>query len=142
MGKISTNFVRGEDGKIPANTVPALSIRRKGGRSNGLGFYVCGELKLGENNDFGGIYQRRVTGYNNTGYRDGLPRKTYYVKMRSYAPTNPRTVTQQNNRARMNAAVAAWQDLTDEQKFAYNHRGNKLSRRGYNLFISEWLQTH
>jgi hypothetical protein len=56
-----------------------------------------------------------------------------------YIPKNPRTEEQQNQRAKMTAAVAEWQDLTDEQKSAYNKKAKFLQMSGYNYFLKQYL---
>ena len=112
------------------------------GQSNGFGFGTFGTARLGQDMNFGGIYQKRVTGYNQTGRIAGRPRKTYYVKMRSYAPTNPNTEGQLARRAVFADAWTAWHALTDEQKHVYNTRGTKLNRVGWRIFISEYLKSH
>lgn len=142
MVKISSNLTEVQNGKFAQNEVPALAVRGKSGRSNGLGLYVCGGARCGEDNQFGGIYQKRVTGYNNTGRKAHLPRKTYYVRMRSYAPTNPRTVAQQANRAKFAAANAAWKLLTDVEKAQYNSNVKRPGQLGIHLFVSEYMKSH
>ena len=57
-------------------------------------------------------------------------------------PTNKQTEPQQTNRAKMAAAVLAWQNLTDEQKRVYNERVERLNMSGYNLFIRDYLSSN
>ena len=64
------------------------------------------------------------------------------VKEKYYVPTNPQTGPQQTNRAKMTAAVIAWQALTPEQKEIYNENAKNKSYSGYNLFLSEYLLSH
>lgn len=122
--------------------VPVLAIKRRMGQSNGFGFATFGTARLGQSMNFGGIYQKRVTGYNQTGRIPGRKRKTYYVKMRSYAPTNPNTERQIARRTVFANAWQAWHELTDEEKSVYNKRANKINRVGWRLFISEYLKSH
>jgi hypothetical protein len=117
-------------------------IHGKLGWSGGFGFGRFGGMRFGEKRRIGGIYQRRRRGYNNHTGPPGPNTETYFVLMRSYQPTNPQTVPQQANRAKITAGVIAWQSLTTEQKHVYNERASKNSRRGYNLFMSEYLKTH
>lgn len=107
---------------------------------DGLGFIRLGHSSLGASAFIGGVYQRRVTGYNNTGRKVHLPRKTYYVKMRYYRPTNPNSSAQQAGRSKFADAVAGWAALTAAEKEEYNKRAHKLSRRGRNLYISEYMR--
>lgn len=70
-----------------------------------------------------------------------------YVKVRK-SPTNPNTVPQQNARAVITAAVAAWQALTDPQRNVYivearsrstkNRLGVSTKLTGYHLFIRQY----
>lgn len=58
-----------------------------------------------------------------------------------YITRNPRTEAQQENRAKMTAAVEAWQALTDEQKEPYRTRASRRNFSGYNLFLREYMLT-
>jgi hypothetical protein len=103
--------------------------------------------------DDGGIYGTTSYGRGVFGYGDAVPESIYHgiyqmrkckegiipVQMKFYRPTNPQTVPQQANRSKMQIAVSAWQELTNEQKEVYNKNaiGQKLT--GYNLFIKNHL---
>lgn len=63
-------------------------------------------------------------------------------KMAYVIPTNPRTELQQANRAKFANAVSAWQVLDESTKAKYHRRATSLHMSGYNLFISEYLNTH
>lgn len=132
----------GVDAILQGQVMPGLQTRKKLSYSNGFGFAVMGKSRLGDDRFGGGIYQKRVYGYNQ--YTGAPPPKNrvYFVKMRSYAPTNPRTVEQQAHRAVFADAVAAWAALTDEEKTTYNRLASKRGRVGRNLFMSEYLRTH
>lgn len=56
-----------------------------------------------------------------------------------YEPTNPQTAEQQAWRANFANAVAAWQNLTEEQKDVYNEKAKGKNYSGYNLFLSQFL---
>ena len=78
-----------------------------------------------------GIYRRdNVTGKIRT-YRE-----PYYITK------NPRYIPQQANRAKMAAAVLAWQGLTDEQKIPYNKKSSGKHMSGYNVFLKAHLLSH
>lgn len=110
------------------------------GWSCGFGAIRFGYGKYGDDNLAQGIYQRRHTGYNNHGYIAGLPKNVYYVRMKSYRPTNPNTESQQIARQVFREVIAEWQALTNEQKRVYSERGAKRNLSGYNVFISEHLK--
>lgn len=118
---------------------PSIEIRGKIGRGSGFGFIRNGNGLYGEKPGPGGIYQRRVTGYNQHGRIPGRVRRQYFVRMKTYRPTNPRTDEQQAGRNTFADAVAAWQSMTTEQRKPYNDRAIRKSRRGRNLFISEYM---
>lgn len=120
----------------------STEARRKLGWGNGFGFMRFGDAKFGDSNRSAGIYQRRVTGYNQYGRNPNRPRKGYYVKMRKYRPTNPQTPAQQAQRQKMTDAILAWQGLTIPQQEVYNKRAIKQGRAGYLLFRSEYLRSH
>lgn len=85
----------------------------------------------GDESGVGGIYQRMHTS-------KGL----IIRKLKLYRPTNPRTETQQANRAKVASAVLAWKNLTDNEKIIYNERASGRHFSGYNLFIKEYLLSH
>lgn len=55
---------------------------------------------------------------------------------------NSHTEAQQSNRLKFAAAVAAWQDLTTEDKQVYNIRSQRLHLFGYSLFLREYMKSH
>lgn len=116
-------------------------IRQTGSirRADGFGFIRFGFSLFGSNFYFAGVYQKRVTGYNNQGRIAGRPRRAYYVRMRYYRPTNPNSIAQQAGRTKFAEACAGWATLSDSEKVVYNRRANKMSRRGRNLYISEFM---
>ncbi len=97
----------------------------------GYGKVAFGVNKFGDIVMLSGIYRtNNVTG------------KTKYYREPFYITKNPRTPSQQANRAKMADAVLAWQGLTIEQKVVYNKKaiGKKMS--GYNFFLKEYLLSH
>lgn len=120
----------------------ALSLRPRGriGRECFYGRARRGYSKYGESNVFAGVYQRRVTGYNQYGRNPDRPRREYYIRMRNPLGRNPRTEPQQANRGKFADACAAWNSLTVVEKAVYNQRGKRKNRIGRNLFISEYMR--
>ena len=136
-------IILNEDGTVNTQySMLALAVKGKAGPSSGFGFTRFGTGKFGNSNRFGGIYQRRVTGYNRYGRNPARPRRTYYVKMRTYRPTNPRSPAQQAQRGKMALAWAAWAALDPVDKSGYNSRGKRAGREGHHLFISWYLKNH
>lgn len=126
----------------PVEELKSLTTQNIFGTSAGYGFAVFGRAQFGDQNWQGGIYQKRVTGYNQTGRISGRKRETYYVLMRDNPTTNPNTEAQQTQRSKFADAVASWQGLTTEQKAYYNTLKNIGAKSGYNVFISEYMNTH
>lgn len=140
MVKVLPIGQKGIEGILNGETM--AGIRQTGSirRGDGFGFIRLGHSTFGTIAHVGGIYQKRVTGYNNTGRKAHLPRNAYYVRMRYYRPTNPNTPAQQAGRSKFADAVAGWAALTAAEKEEYNKRAHKLSRRGRNLYISEFMR--
>lgn len=124
---------------LNGKAIPALTISGNIGRGSGYGFARRGNGLYGEGESPGGIYQKRWTGYNQHGRIPGCKRKSYYVRMRMYRPTNPRTVKQQAGRTKFQEAVAAWQAMSTEEREPWRQRAVRKSRRGRNLFIQEYM---
>lgn len=51
------------------------------------------------------------------------------------------TASQQKNRLRFHQAVAAWQELSVEEKACWTLKGKPKRRKGFNVFLSEQLRT-
>ena len=131
LGVVTLDVVRDGQG------MAGLKQTGKIGYEGGFGAIRFGHSKLGATFHFGGVYQKRVTGYNNHGRIKNRPRRAYYVRMRYYRPTNPRSPRQQTRRAKFAEAVAGWKELMPVEKKFYNHKARGRSLTGYNLYISE-----
>lgn len=140
---IATPLIRDKTTKYPGVAeMYALGVRGQMGRSAGFGFISFGKNWFGNQAFNLGVYRKAVKGYNQYTGPPTPGNKTYYVLCRSYNPTNPQTEDQQANRQKIADAVSAWQDLTTEQKANYNQKGSRFNRRGYNVFIQEYLKSH
>lgn len=131
---------KGVEGILNGETM--AGIRQTGSirRGDGFGFIRFGHSAFGAVAHVGGVYQKRVTGYNNTGRKAYLPRKAYYVRMRYYRPTNPNTPEQQAKRTLFADAMASWQGLSPTKKTQWKLKASRHSRRGHNLYISEYMK--
>lgn len=140
MVKVLPIGQKGVEGIINGETM--AGIRQTGSirRGDGLGFMRFGHSAFGANAFAGGVYQKRNTGYNNTGYKQHLKKKTYYVRMRYYRPTNPNTIVQQARRTLFAEAMASWQSLDPVQKQYWKTKASRQSRRGVNLYISQYMK--
>ncbi len=72
-------------------------------------------------------------------FRNNESGKVKYYRKDYCIPTNPQSVPQQANRAKMTAAVLAWQGLTSEQQSVYNKSAIGKGMSGYNLFLKQHL---
>lgn len=120
--------------------IPGIEMRGSIGTPGGFGFMVFGWTEFGQIYGFGGVYQRRVSGYNNLGYSEGLPRRTYFVLMRHSHPSNPQTATQQSWRGNFAEAMQAWHDLTEEERSEIIRKARRANRRPHNFFVSDYLR--
>jgi hypothetical protein len=109
----------------------ALGTEFLGFNRTPFGNLVFGESKFGDYFQLSGIYARRWS-----------PTGNKTIRMPYYVPNNPRTSAQQTNRAKMGDAVVFWQNLTTEQKNAYNRLAVGKHMTGFNLCTSEYLKTH
>jgi len=109
----------------------SIHPRRKFGSPNGYGWIIYGFSYYGEENDFAGIYRRRR-------HKKGIS----IVKMNFYRPPVSRTEGQAAQRDKFLAAVAAWQALTDEQREEKRRLATRRSKRGYNVFLTNYLKTN
>lgn len=125
---------------VDGKSMLALGIRGRVGRPSGFGASTIGWTWFGNPFFYGGVYQRRVSGYNNLGRHDYLPRKTYWVRMKHSHPNNPRTVEQQAWRSKFTEAMDSWKNLTSEEKQVIIKKATRAGRRPHNYYVSEYLR--
>lgn len=121
--------------------IPAFTIKRRLGYPRQCGWSMCGWSKCGDLNEFSGVYQtRRNRKWNGIGGFIIAKKQRNFFQKPAW-PTN--TITPRRTEVRTNfaSAVFAWQSLTDEQKKAYNAIGMKKSKRGYEVFLSQFLKS-
>lgn len=119
-----------------------FTVTKRLGLPNMFGWIVPGWSMFGDTNDYAGVYQGRhrrldfwTAGYNPKGKKDNFMMKPAW-------PSNPQTVPQQAHRATFADGVTAWQALTVEQKNVYRKNGTRKGRKGFCLFMSEYLKSH
>lgn len=119
-----------------------LSVEYRGsiGRGTGFGKLRFSAASFGDTRRIAGTFQRRRTSKDRSRYHPVDNPEYPVIGMRSYRPTYTNTEIQEENRAKMAAAVAYWQGLTDEEKAIYNERGNKKNLYGYHIAISDFMR--
>lgn len=110
------------------DTLCSAICYKKFGNSNGFGNIIFGFSYFGEDNVFAGIYRRRPG-----------PKGVSIVKMRFYRPPVSRTEEQAVLRDKFQAAIAAWQGKTEEERQALRDYWHTKHKRAYNVFLTEQM---
>lgn len=118
-----------------------LKIRKRLGRPNKCGWAICGWAQCGDTNDFSGVYQQRRPRKGN-----GLAGLIIFGKQKNFVqkpawPSQPASAARDAQQAKFKTALLAWQALTNEQKKFYNTYASRISRRGYDYFMSKTLKS-
>lgn len=121
--------------------VPADTIRKRLGKPNFFGWIRFGWSEFGENSEYNGLYQqRRNRRWNGVdGFISSSRQRNFMMK--PYWPVQPPSEARDAQHAKFKTALLAWQALTIEQKKYYNTIASKLSRRGYDYFMSKTLKS-
>jgi len=109
----------------------SIHTRRKFASSNGYGEAIYGFSLFGTDNPFAGIYRRRPSS-------SGIS----IVKTRFYRPPVSRTEAQATQRDKMLAAMSAWHDLSDSERQEWRDKYVRRSKRGVDVFKSNYIKTH
>ncbi len=106
----------------------SFSARKKFAKTRGLGSGSFGYGELGDDNEFGGVWQRKYT-------KKG-PKWSLMVYAR---PPVSRTTKQDVCRTKFANGRAAWRALTSDQKQFYNRQVKGRVMSGYNLFMKHFI---
>ena len=120
----------------------SLTAKKKFGQFNQYGTSQFGWSHYGDDDiyfDCGKFGKILLSGIYRT---DNVKGYLTYYREPYYIPINPRTPIQQAWRSVFAQAIFAWQQLTKEEKMAYNERAKGKRMSGYNLFIREYLLSH
>ena len=142
MPRVSPLPTNGIEDLYNGKTMLALGIRGNISTPCGFGEHTNGISQFGDDRYFGGCYVRRKTGYNNTGYKPHLPKKTYYVRMRHSVPTNPNTQQQQERRSLFAEAMQSWKNLPQAEKSDIIKKAVKAGRRPHNFYVSQYMRNN
>lgn len=100
------------------------TVQKRIGRPCRVGNFWLGRSRLGEYFESAGIYKL-----------NGRWRKRDIIKMAHYAPHNPRTTAQQNNRQKIANATMAWHALTESEKNYWRQLKYPRKMSGFNRFV-------
>ncbi|MFA5153048.1 MAG: hypothetical protein WC554_10840 [Clostridia bacterium] len=118
----------------------ALAITKRLGRPMLYGWTMFGWSQFGEEIEQCGVYQKRYVQTKYVELGDKLRGRSYICKMRPCWPTNVYHANRQAWRAVFAGGIAAWQALTTPQKNEYRHRATRRGKRGFDLFMSEYMK--
>jgi hypothetical protein len=121
--------------------IPADTLRKRMGKPVGFGWIAFGWSEFGDDNYYQGVYQqRRNRRWNGV---DGFISEKHPRNfiMKPCWPVQPPSVARDAQQAKFKTALLAWQALTTSEKMAYNKIGTRISRRGYDLFMSKTLKS-
>lgn len=105
-----------------------FTVRRRIGQQGQYGALLYGQAEYGHGDPRHGVYQMRR----------GKERQIV-VQEKFYEPSDQSQPNKVARQVIFDAAVAAWQGLTAEQKLPYDVRATRLKMSGYNLFLKEYL---
>lgn len=119
----------------------SLIQQKRLGRPMLCGWAMCSWSQCGEENPCAGVYQQRyprldfwTKGYTPKG------RRSNFV-MRPCWPSQPPSEARDAQQAKFVTALRMWQALTTQQKKFYNDYATRISKRGYDYFMSKTLKS-
>jgi hypothetical protein len=116
-------------------------VKGKIGRPMLCGWAMCGWSQCGEDIEFNGTYQMRRSRIGNGIDKPIVFGKAKICKMMPTWPVQPPSVLRDAQQDKFKTALQMWQNLTIEEKKAYNTYACRLSRRGYDYFMSKTLKS-
>ena len=114
--------------KKPFDKPQAHQVRKMYGPNGHLGNNKIGYFALGLENPDAGTYR-----VDNPGGKQKTIRNKFYMQ------NKPRTANQNAAVQNFTDGMAAWKDLTDEEKELYNERAKTFRIEGVNLFMREYM---
>ena len=116
-------------------------VKGKIGRPMLCGWAMCGWSECGEDIEWNGTYQMRRTRKGNGLHEPVVFGKSLICKMMPTWPIQPPSEARDAQQAKFRVALQAWQALTPEEKSGYNEIACRLSKRGYDYFMSKYLKS-
>ena len=122
-------------------TILGVTIKKRLGLPNMCGWAICGWSECGDDNIFSGLYQQRRPRQGN-----GLIAPVIFGKQKNFVqrpqwPIQPPSEARDAQQTKFKNALLAWQALTESEKQYYNTYASRLSRRGYDYFMSKTLKS-
>jgi hypothetical protein len=125
----------------PGEKLASLKITKRLGKPTFFGWLTFGWSEFGDDNEMSGVYQGRPRRKKYIRAGDTISGKRYNFFMKPAWPENTITPARQAVRDKFRDGVNAWKDLTPAEKLVYNIRADKQRRKGFCLFVSEWVKS-
>ena len=116
-------------------------IQGRIGRPMLCGWAWCGWSQCGEFIEFNGTYQMRRTRIGNGLHEPIIFGKSKVCKMMPTWPVQPPSAARDAQQAKFRIALSAWQALAPNEKEYYNNIASRISKRGYDYFMSRYLKS-
>lgn len=118
-----------------------FTIQKRLGSPNMFGWIIPGWSEFGDDNEYSGVYQQRRPRVGN-----GKLAPIQFGSQKNFIqrpcwPSQPPSAARDAQQAKFSTALSMWQNLTEDEKRAYNEKASKISKRGYDLFMSITLKS-
>lgn len=125
----------------PGEKLASLKMTKRLGKPTQFGWITYGWSEFGDDNFAAGVYQGRPRRKTFVQRGEKIPGKRYNFFMKPAWPVNTITERRTEVRGKFRDGVNAWKDLTPEQKSWYNEKADKQRRKGFCLFMSQFLKS-
>ena len=122
-------------------SILGFTIKKRLGKPNMFGWLIPGWSEFGDDNIFTGMYQRRRGRTGNGKNEPVIFGKPKNFRQRPGWPSQPASALRDAQQDKFKTALLMWQALTDEQKQVYNTVATKISKRGYDYFMTKTLKS-
>lgn len=121
--------------------IPADTLRKRMGKPNMFGWIMFGWSEFGDNNYASGVYQQRRNRHWDGGTHFISDKHPRNFIMKPAWPVQPPSEARDAQQVKFKTALLAWQALTISEKKVYNTIASRISRRGYDYFMSKTLKS-
>ena len=120
--------------------VPCVEIKKRLGKPNLFGWIMFGWSEFGDSHAESGVYQqRRHRKWDGNGHFIISQERLNFIQKPAW-PVQPPSAKRDAQQAKFTTALRAWQALTADEKRAINKTACRMSRRGYDYFMSRQLK--